>query len=149
MQALGTIEVSTCLLRIYTYIVYVKKNATNVPRRHLKTWWQVRRLSPTKSAALWCPCRSAPSCKAPRNPWIAAPFAVKMWRVRRIVAHFEKISARLEKSAAILYPGTYRYLIRKYHIGWIFRITWNNLYCIIRNITLGGYLESRGTICIV
>ena len=33
------------------------------------------------------------------NPWITAPFAMKMWRVRRIAAH-------LPKSAIIPYPDT-------------------------------------------
>ena len=39
------------LIHIDTYRVRAKKNATNVPQRHLKTWWYVRRFSPTKSAA--------------------------------------------------------------------------------------------------
>ena len=49
---------------VYLQYTYVKKNVTNVPQRHLKTWHHVCRFSSTMCAApLWLR-RSALSCKA-------------------------------------------------------------------------------------
>ena len=95
-------------LTTHTCTVYVKKNATNATRRHLKTWCQERRFSPTMCGTLSWPRCSMPSLVKCRNSRIATLFAVKMRRIQQIAARLAKILVRLTKSAAMLYSGTSR-----------------------------------------
>ena len=88
-------------------MVRVKKNATNMSRWHLKTWRHVHRFFPPKALHFDGSVAVRHLVKH-RNSMIVAPFAVKMRRVRRIVARLAKIAARLAKSAAIPYPAASR-----------------------------------------
>ena len=81
------------------YTVHVKKNAKNVAWWHLKTWRHLWHFSSTKSVHFDGHATVRRLVKH-LNTWIVAPFAVKMWHVRRI-------AACLAKRATIPYLSAY------------------------------------------